>query len=152
MAKYRRRRYIGRMLPVTVSGGIMRLFCRYLFMLAHTITGPAIVLCERLTSSRRVVRPDSDQQRVDNETRHLMLYQSRGCPFCTRTRRVIKRLSLKIETCDALGDAASRAQLQAGGGFVRVPCLRIADTQGNVTWLYESADIIQYLSRRYDQL
>ena len=121
-------------------------------MLAHAVTGPAIVLCERLTASRCVVRPAADQQQVDNETRHLLLYQSRGCPFCCKTRRVINHLSLKIETRNAFLDAASRAQLQAGGGSTTVPCLRIDDTQGNVTWLYESAVIIQYLYTRYARL
>jgi glutathione S-transferase len=37
-------------------------------------------------------------------------------------------------------------QLEEGGGKVQVPCLRI-EKDGDVTWLYESDDIIQYLQQ-----
>jgi glutathione S-transferase len=39
--------------------------------------------------------------------------------------------------------------LQKGGGKIQTPCLQISDEQGNVTWLYESDDIIQYLQQRF---
>ena len=37
--------------------------------------------------------------------------------------------------------------LKQGGGKTQVPCLRIEDSAGNVQWMYESDDIIQYLKR-----
>jgi glutathione S-transferase len=42
-------------------------------------------------------------------------------------------------------EAGRRAELIAGGGKGQVPCLRIETDDGNVRWLYESADIIAYL-------
>ena len=37
------------------------------------------------------------------------------------------------------------ADLIAGGGKSQVPCLRIEDENGGVSWMYESIDIIRYL-------
>ena len=78
-----------------------------------------------------------------------MLFQFKTCPFCIKTRRAIKRLSLNIETRDAQRDQDNRQQLLAGGGQIKVPCLQIEDTSGTVTWMYESDDIIQYLIQRF---
>ncbi len=49
---------------------------------------------------------------------------------------------------DAKNDAEARAALQAGGGKVKVPCLRIEDADGT-RWMYESNDIIAYLEKRF---
>jgi glutathione S-transferase len=46
-------------------------------------------------------------------------------------------------------DTTSRAQLLQGGGQLQVPCLRITDEQGNVTWMYESQVIVNYLQAVY---
>jgi len=39
----------------------------------------------------------------------------------------------------------AQALLQ-GGGKTQVPCLRIEQEDGSVEWMYESNDIISYLS------
>jgi len=39
----------------------------------------------------------------------------------------------------------NNADLVAGGGKSQVPCLRIESESGDIQWLYESTDIIQYL-------
>ena len=39
----------------------------------------------------------------------------------------------------------NNADLIAGGGKSQVPCLRIEDEKGDVSWMYESLDIIRYL-------
>lgn len=36
-------------------------------------------------------------------------------------------------------------ELVRGGGKTQVPCLRIENETGDVQWMYESDDIIQYL-------
>lgn len=36
--------------------------------------------------------------------------------------------------------------LMQGGGKTQVPCLRIEQSDGQVEWMYESNDIIQYLA------
>jgi glutaredoxin len=96
-----------------------------------------------------MVRPAEEQQQVDASIKKLVLYQFRMCPYCVKARRAIKRLSLKIETRDALREESSREELLAGGGKIKVPCLRIADEDGNTTWMYESSDIITYLQERF---
>ncbi len=127
----------------------MRLFFKYFFKAAHYIIGPIILLWDFLTSPRGVVRPAELQQQIDTDTSKLILYQFKMCPFSVIVRRAVKRLSLKIETRDALREEASREQLLKGGGQIKVPCLKITDDQGNNTWMYESSDIIQYLQQRF---
>ena len=127
----------------------MRLLFKYFFRAIHYIVGPFILLWDWLFSPGGIERPAAEQQRIDARTRNLVLYQFLMCPFCVTVRRAIKRLSLKIETRDALRDPTSRELLLASGGKIQVPCLQITDEQGNVTWMYESEDIIQYLHREF---
>jgi glutaredoxin len=108
-----------------------------------------MLLWEMMTTPKGIVRPPHEQQQVDQDTRNLVLYQFRTCPFCIRVRREIKRLSLNIEMRDARNDPRSRDELLQGGGEIKVPCLKISDKEGHATWMYESARINQYLQERY---
>ncbi|MEC8080428.1 MAG: glutathione S-transferase N-terminal domain-containing protein, partial [Pseudomonadota bacterium] len=78
----------------------------------------------------------------------LTLYQFTACPFCTKTRRAMYKLNLPIEKRSASEGSPYRAELQAGGGQVKVPCLRISEN-GNVQWMYDSKEIIRYLESRF---
>jgi glutaredoxin len=127
----------------------MRLFIRYFFKTAQYIIGPVILLGDKLFPPRGMVRSPAEQQQVDASSSKLVLYQFKMCPFCVKVRRAIKRLSLKIETRDALRQASSREELLAGGGEIKVPCLRITDDAGTTTWMYESSDIVAYLQERF---
>lgn len=60
------------------------------------------------------------------------------------------RLSLSIERRDAQKEGAHRAELVAGLGQPKVPCLKITDAAGNNQWLVESAAINAYLRGRFD--
>jgi len=126
----------------------MKPLIRYFFKLVHVIVGPLLLAADRLTTPRGIKREPAEQRCMDELTGNLVMYQFLTCPFCIRTRRAIKRLSLNIETRDALGHAASRRQLQEGGGRIKVPCLRITGVDGSVEWLYESNEIIKYLEER----
>jgi glutathione S-transferase len=53
----------------------------------------------------------------------------------------MKRNSLNIETRDAKSCDISREELLAGGGKLKVPCLRIDDGGGKASWMYESGVI-----------
>ena len=86
-----------------------------------------ILLLDFLTSPRPLQRSPEAQAAVDAQTRDLALYQFRACPFCVKTRREIRRLGLNIETRDAQHNAQWRAELEAQGGRIQVPCLRIQD-------------------------
>jgi len=127
----------------------MRLIIRYFFKGVHTIVGPILLTADWLTTPRGIERDPDEQQRIDRQTKNLVMYQFFSCPFCIKTRRAIKRLSLNIETRDALRNAPSRQQLLEGGGEIKVPCLRITGEDDNVEWLYESNDIIKYLKESF---
>ena len=127
----------------------MRIIFRYFFKAVHYTVGPLLLLWEKLATPAGIERPAEVQQQVDASTRSLVLYQFLMCPFCVTVRRTIKRLSLNIETRDAMRDMTSRQQLMQGGGQLEVPCLRITDEQGNVTWMYESLAIVSYLQAEY---
>ena len=127
----------------------MRFFIRYFFKGVRAIVGPIMLAIDWLTTPRGIKRDPDEQQRIDEKTKDLVLYQFLTCPFCVKTRRAIKRLSLNIETRDALKHAPSRQELLEGGGEIKVPCLRIPGENGKVTWLYESSEVIKYLEEQF---
>ncbi|MDC0036970.1 glutathione S-transferase N-terminal domain-containing protein [bacterium] len=110
--------------------------------------GYSIVFLNFIFKPKRIQRPANDQQKVDQATSHLSLYQFYLCPFCVRVRRHIDRLNLKIEYRDAKNNETHRQDLLSGGGRIKVPCLRIEENK-NVTWLYESKVINAYLEKRF---
>lgn len=75
------------------------------------------------------------------------LYQFDTCPFCMRVRRFLAASGLELPTKDVQRDPSAYRELIEGGGSGMVPCLRI-ERDGEVRWLYESLDIIDYLQRR----
>ena len=109
--------------------------------------GRLIILIDFIFSPKKQQRTESDQEKINEEVKSIKLYQFYACPFCIKTRRVIKRLNLPIETRNAQS-GQYRAELLAGGGEVKVPCLKIESDEG-VQWMYESGDIIQYLEKRF---
>ena len=127
----------------------MKLFFKYFFKLVHLVIGPFILAWEWLTSPKGILRPASEQQKIDQQSSQLLLYQFRMCPYCVKVRQAIKRLSLNIETHDVLREAPAREQLLAGGGTIKVPCLKITSDEGNETWMYESTAIVRYLEERF---
>lgn len=127
----------------------MRVLIRLFFRTLRIVLAPFMLLWEWLTTPKGVVRSAEQQAAVDAKTRDMALYQFRTCPFCLKVRREMKRLSLDIELRDAQHDERHRADLLQGGGEVKVPCLRYTDAQGQVQWMYESADIISYLQQRF---
>lgn len=42
-------------------------------------------------------------------------------------------------------DSDNRNQLLCGGGKGQVPCMRIELDDGNIQWMYESDDILNYV-------
>jgi glutaredoxin len=127
----------------------MRQIIRYFFKGVRAVLGPILLAADWLTSPRGLKRSPEEQQRVDEDTRALTIFPYATCPFCIRTRRAIKRLSLNIETRDALRDESNRRQLLEGGGMIQVPCLRITGDDGSIEWMYESKRIVQYLEERF---
>ena len=112
--------------------------------------GLLILTYEKLASPKGVKREAVLQAEIDQETKGLVLYQYKACPFCLKVRLAMKRQSLKVETRDAKRSDSAREELINGGGLLKVPCLRIVEKSGTDTWMYESSDIIAYLEKRFD--
>jgi glutaredoxin len=127
----------------------MKIIIRSFFKTVRFILGPIILFLDYVTTPKGIQRSTAEQAVVDEKTRKLVLYQFRTCPFCIKTRRAIKRLSLNIEMRDAQHDMQSREELLNGGGKIKVPCLKITSEAGEVQWLYESDEIIAYLEQEF---
>lgn len=113
------------------------------------ILGKLILFLNWAFSPRGVKRDPALQSSIDGQTASMNLYQYAACPFCVKVRRAMKRHSLNIETRDVKRSQSAREELLAGGGDLKVPCLRIEDGQGQVSWMYESSAIITYLEGRF---
>ena len=79
----------------------------------------------------------------------LALYQYKACPFCVKVPRAMMRQSLSIETLDVKRSETAWGELLAGGGDLKVPCLRVEGGDAQVEWLYKSVHIIGYLEDRF---
>ncbi len=106
----------------------------------------------RAISPRSLVRPSEEQREIDLQTRHLTLYETPTCPYCIKVWRTIKRLNLTIESRDISRHAHWCSELKNEGGKIQVPCLRIAEGDGVARWMYESTDIVGYLTQRFSRL
>jgi glutaredoxin len=110
---------------------------------------PFMLLWAKLAMPKGVVRSADAQREVNLACAKLALYHFKTCPFCIKVRHEMGRLSLSIELRDAQHDADHKEALLQGGGKVQTPCLRITGDDGQVQWMYESGDIIQYLQQRF---
>lgn len=109
--------------------------------------GKIILFFDRVFAPQAPARSAEDQRRVQGAFANHSIYEFRACPFCVKVRRFLKREGIELPLKDAMREPA-RGELQAGGGKLQVPCLRIENGDGSVRWLYESSDIIQYLRER----
>ncbi|MGB5854723.1 MAG: glutathione S-transferase N-terminal domain-containing protein [Oceanisphaera sp.] len=105
-------------------------------------------LGDLITRPTKMQRSAEAQHAVDNACTELALYQLPRCPFCIKVRRNMHKLNLPIELRNVQPGSPYRDELEAGGGRVKSPCLRITE-HGEVRWMYESNDIIAYLEQRF---
>ncbi|MGF1737831.1 glutathione S-transferase N-terminal domain-containing protein [Photobacterium satsumensis] len=112
------------------------------------ILGKLILLLNAVFSPKPQQRAQEEQQRINKELESMALYQFESCPFCVKVRRAAKKMNLPLETVDAK-QPGNEQTLLSGGGKRKVPCLRIENESGEITWMYESNDIIQYLEQRF---
>ena len=108
------------------------------------ILGKLILFFDWAFPPKGIKRDPAQQALIDGQTADLILYQYRACPFCVKVRRAMKRQGLKIETRDVKRSDGAREELLAGGGDLKVPCLRVGDR-----WIYESGETIWYLENRF---
>ena len=115
--------------------------------LIRIILGAIILFLDWITTPRGIKRTPELQKEVDDKTAKLALYHFKSCPFCVKVRREMKRKSLNIVSYDVKRNEQRRQELLDGGGRVKVPCLRIENEAGDVQWMYESSDIVDYLQQ-----
>ena len=120
--------------------------------LIRFIVGRVILLLDFLTRPSQVIRSREDQDSVDAAVTGLSLYQFKACPFCVKVRRHMRRRSIKIELKDVKTDLAIKEELIREGGKHKVPCLRIAEGNKEVQWLYSSDEICRFLDTKLDRL
>lgn len=113
------------------------------------LLGQIIRFVDWATSPRRPDHSPEHQAELDAQTASLSLYEYALCPFCVKVRRAIRRLGLNIERRDAKNNTLFRRELEQQGGKQQVPCLRIEEADGQISWLYESRDIVTYLNDRF---
>lgn len=128
----------------------MRVIIRLFFRCIRLLLTPLMLLAEKLNTPAPIERDPVEQAQVDQACQQLVMYQFSACPFCIKVRKEIARLGLTIEKRDAQHHTEHRAELEAGGGRVKVPCLRIESEHAEEQWLYESNDIIAYLQQRFE--
>lgn len=109
--------------------------------------GRLILLLNFIFSPKSPKRTIEEQQKVDDKTKNLSLYQLPSCPFCVKVRRTIKREGLNIELRNINQKNDYREELIREGGKRTVPCLRIEQADGQVQWLYESSDVAAHLQK-----
>ena len=127
----------------------MKIFFKIFFKTLRFILEPFILLWDKLFVPKGVERSSEEQEKMDQRTKNLSLYQFNSCPFCIKVRRQIKRQSLNISLLDAQYNQQHREELLNGGGEIKVPCLKLVTDTGEVSWMYESNDIIQYLQDNF---
>ena len=76
------------------------------------------------------------------------LYKQDWCMFCRRVRAFLEDAGIDIPERDTMLDREADRELREGGGRATVPCLKITSADGEVRWLYESRDIMEYLGAR----
>lgn len=121
----------------------------FIFKPVRWVLGQIIIFIDWVTRPKPIERTPEKQAEIDKETAAMALYQFNQCPFCVKTRRQIRRLSLDIEKRDARNDPKWNQELIEQGGKYQVPCLKIVQQDGSVQWLYESTEINQYLDKQF---
>jgi glutaredoxin len=118
-------------------------------VVVRAILGALILFLNWVFTPKSIKREADEQALIDAQTKKIELYQYPACPFCVKVRRAIKRNGLNIETRDVKRNEKFKEELVKGGGQLKVPCLRIEEENGEISWMYESGDIISYLEQRF---
>jgi glutaredoxin len=82
-----------------------------------------------------------------NAKEEIYLFSKASCPYCAKVIRYLQSQNRVILIKDISKDPEALKELISKGGKRQVPCL-----YHNGTYLYESADIIDWLSEHTDLL
>ncbi len=114
--------------------------------LIRWFVGRLILFTNRITLPTPILRKNIEQAKIDEKTKNLTVYQFEACPFCVKVRRFFKRESLNIDLVDAKQESFKQELIQ-NGGKQKVPCLKVELKNKSVRWIYESNDIIEFISK-----
>ena len=109
------------------------------------IVGQGVLAYEKMTAPEPPELTPDQQAMLDAQTTGIALYEFPACPFCMKVRKEMRRNGLNIERRDARRNPSWGDELRSEGGKYQTPCLKITNSDGNVHWLYESNDIIDWL-------
>ena len=115
--------------------------------LIRWILGKIIICLDMIFSPKPIIRDNVLQTKLNKITSVYKLYQYNACPFCVKVRRFFKRESLNIDLVDAKLESFKQELIQ-NGGKQKVPCLKVELKNKSVRWIYESNDIIEFISKK----
>ena len=118
--------------------------------LIRWILGRIILFINLITLPKPILRKKIEQDKIDKETKYLILYQFEACPFCVKVRRYIRKNNLQIILRDAKNNKLFKSELINEGGKHKVPCLKIKQLNSETKWLYESTEIIKFLNKKFN--
>lgn len=78
----------------------------------------------------------------------ILLFQKENCPYCAKVRNALTQLGISYVTVNSVKGTPARALQVKWGGQDQVPFL--VDIEKGIT-MYESDDIVQYLTQTYGQ-
>jgi len=110
------------------------------------ILGRLILFLDWITSPKPFLISKEEKNRIDSITSNMVIYEFKACPFCVRVRRFMKKNNITIHTKDARKSPEYAEELINGGGKLQVPCLFIPSKDNEPKWLYESKDIVSFLT------
>ena len=122
---------------------------KFFLKIIRQVIGTLVAFVSYITTPKPVQRSPEQQAQVDTYASNMAIYQYFACPFCIKTRRVVRALNLPIEYRDAQKPGSiHRTTLEREGGKIQVPCLRIEEN-GDTRWMYESSEIIAFLNKTF---
>ena len=118
--------------------------------LIRFIIGKIILFLDWLPSPKPL---NMTKEKIDSIAAYsstLTLYEFRACPFCVMVRRFLKKNNIVLDIKDAKRDKDYAQEVISGGGKLQVPCLRIEKSPEDVEWMYESKDIVKFLTKELE--
>ena len=114
--------------------------------LIRWMLGRIIIFLDMIFSPKAIIRDNALQTKINKITSSYKLYQYNACPFCVKVRRFFKRETLNVDLVDAKQENFKQELIQ-NGGKEKVPCLKVELKDKSVRWIYESNDIIEFISK-----
>jgi glutaredoxin len=84
-------------------------------------------------------------------TGHHAIYVSRFCGACHRVLNAVDDLGIDIEIRDVTLNSGRRDEIRRATGRRTVPVLRITHPDGRDEWMFQSREIVKYLTRCFGE-